>query len=155
MRNNFNIVRSIGLLFFGVGVLLDGITIPEFIRMITYYYDSSGIDILVLVMLTGFALTIVGLAGILKFRWFPIAGIIILILVFLLGNWMFYDFVTRERIGGSKYLIILTMLLTFWVLVISMIFLMRNEYFLEALKTEDRVLKEQNEILDDWNEYKE
>ena len=153
MRNNFNIVRSIGLLFFGVGVLLDGITIPEFIRMITYYYDSSGIDILVLVMLTGFGLTIVGLAGILKFRWFPIAGIIILILVFLLGNWMFYDFVMRERIGSSKYLIILTMLLTFWVSVISMIFLMRNEYFLEALKTEDQALKEQNEILDDWNEY--
>lgn len=152
IRNTFNIIRSIGFLFFGIGVFMTSITLPDFIERLQYHPDTliyRGDNIYGFVLL-GIVLVIVGFSGILKLKWFPIGGIIALIGGFIAGNWLFYQAYYSSASREIPYILVAAFI-TFWVFIISMILLMRNEYFLKALKEEAQIRRAENEILDDWD----
>ncbi len=150
MRNYFSIVRSIGLILFGVGVFIVGLTLPEFMDRLynDYAYNRSIWEKgLVVYLFTGVGYLIVGFSGLLKTKWFPKSGLLLLAFSFLFFSWTWYTVLFPNLRGEDLYigLGILTMGYSF-LIILSL--LLRNENFLAALDREDVKGDEDDRILD-------
>lgn len=148
MRNYFSVVRSIGLILFGVGVLTVGVTLPDFMdRLYSNYNSSIWKDGLAVYLLTGVGYLIVGISGLLKAKWFPRSGLFLLAFSFLLFSWTWYTLLF-PNLRGEDFFIGLGVLGMGYSFLIILSLLLRNENFLAALIRDDAKRDEDDRILD-------
>lgn len=149
-RNNFNIVRSVGLIFFGFGIFLVGSTLPEIMDRIAETYgngESIWDDYLAVYTILGISFAVTGLAGLLKLKWFSKIGSIILVLSIIGFLLFFFEEMLRTFRRGDTYVIVGVLIMAFTT-IISFILLLNNHYFLEALSNEDDFEEKDDRILD-------
>lgn len=155
MRNYFNVVRSIGLIFFGIGTFLVGVTLPEFMERLgrgsgaRFFSNNVMEDGLAAFMVLGFGFLIMGVAGLLKTRWFSKGSILVLVLAFLGFNWFAFTVMIPES-RGDELLYALGVMLMAYIIIASFLLMMNNHYFLEALHVEDDKEEKDDQILDSW-----
>ncbi len=151
MRNYFSVIRSVGLIFFAFGIAFVGVTLVEVINTLdrrNNFYDDE-FYFVVTALLMGLGFLVVGLAGLLKAKWFPTVGIIMLVISFLYFNWIvIVEILPNLRFSLDEVLGVGALVMIFYVLIISFTLLLRNEHFLEALKTEDKNKEVNDRILD-------
>lgn len=152
MRHHFSIVRVIGLILFGFGVFVAGVTVPELVDRITY--DGAGTprslwyEGILSYFLVGIFLMIVGLVGLLKNRWFPVLGGIGLILAIVMVSWFAFVTVRIQRIRNDDFFLAAGLVILAYSALVSLIFVIQNQYFLEALQDEEGGTLEDDRILD-------
>lgn len=137
MRNYFNIVRSVGLIFFGVGLLVLSLVSRDFIDRWFYGSRSMWQDGIGVFMLLGLAFFITGLAGLLKAKWFPKVGIAILVFAFFFFSWFMFTEVIAEAYGREEFLWVCALIGFVYLIILCFALLLNNEYFLDALGNED------------------
>ena len=94
----------------------------------------------------GFLLT--GLAGLLKAKWFPRAGMVMLIFGFICFNWIFIQYILPSTLNGRDILPSIGLLVMVYTLFFSFLLLFKNEYFQDALVREDGRFIGDDNILD-------
>ena len=151
MRNHFNIIRSIGIIFFAAGFFLAIVTFPEFLSRLDEDSYSYGRSIwengLGAVLLLGVGMLIIGMGGLLKVKWFPIAGTAALIACLVLFSW-FVVIVIWPDVRPKSLHFAIGLSITFYAVIISLILLFNNKYFREALTEESEREDSDDRILD-------
>lgn len=150
MRNRFSIVRTVGLLFLGLGLSVMGMTIWEFTeRLFNRYSYNESIwdDSLAAIFINAFIVFFVGVLGLLKHKHFPKAATLTLIATTGMFSWLLLAYMIPDTRGKTWALTIGSAVLVYCML-FSLILLMNNEKFLKLSREKDDPISIHDDILD-------